>query len=413
MTPLGIVIPLAALLLLAATLGAYFTVALVRIRATTRTLPTARAGLGLPVPTGAVHLIVPAHDEEATLPALIASLRAQTHPALRVTLALDRCTDSSAAVARAAIDADPRFHVVQIAQCPADWAGKVHAVHAALITPHPAAAHDPHATPAFYCFTDADCVFDPAALAAACALTEHRRLDMLSLFSTLTADAWYELLVQPAAAFELARQYPLLKANHPDPAARRPFANGQFMLFRADAYHAVGTHAAVKDALLEDIAFARLLTAQGHRTGLLLADGLVRCRMYHSWKQFRTGWKRIYTESANRRAARLRTLGHRGRFLGTVLPASAIAAVALTLAAVPSADIPLRALGLGIPVYGLLAWLAAMGLVQRSSHAPIWAAPFHALGAWLVGTILLDAARDLSARRPTQWAGRTYDRPAR
>ena len=424
MTPLWIAIPLIALLIASAGLGAYFTVAVVRIRQTTRTLPTARAGLALlddparpappgPIPPGPVRLVVPAHNEADTLPDLIASLRVQDHPDLRVALALDRCTDGTADAARTAIGPETdRFTIVEVASCPADWAGKVHAVHAALSDPA-VTARDRADPPAFYLFTDADCVFEPRAVSATLALLAARRLDMLSLFCTLVSKAWYERAVQPAAGFELARQYPLLRANDPDPATRRPFANGQFMLFRAAAYHAVGGHAGVRSALLEDIAFARKATEAGLSTGLLLADGLVRCRMYHSWAQFRKGWTRIYTESANRKAARLAALGRRGRLIGAVLPAAAMLALALTLGLVPRADAPLFAAGTALPAFGLAAWLIAMGMVQRSSGAPVWGAPLHAIGSWLTGSILLEAARDLRRNRATEWGGRSYARDAR
>ena len=36
----------------------------------------------------------------------------------------------------------------------------------------------------------------------------------------------------------------------------RSFANGQFMLFRKATYDRIGGHAAVKGAVLEDLAFA-------------------------------------------------------------------------------------------------------------------------------------------------------------
>src|SRR5205823_291327 len=92
---------------------------------------------------------------------------------------------------------------------------------------------------------------------ACVALLERRRLDLLSLLSTLTCDTWFERLAQPAAGFELVRQYPISRANRR--SNPRAFANGQFMLFRRAAYDAIGGHGAVHDELLEDLALARRL----------------------------------------------------------------------------------------------------------------------------------------------------------
>src|SRR5204862_6144625 len=94
---------------------------------------------------------------------------------------------------------------------------------------------------------DADTSFTPGCVAASLALMRERKLDLLSLLSTLSFDTWFERIVQPAATLELMRQYPLTLAN----AAmdRRPFANGQFMLFTREAYEDVGGHEAVKSSL--------------------------------------------------------------------------------------------------------------------------------------------------------------------
>lgn len=47
-------------------------------------------------------VVVPAHDEERTLPRTLASLRAQTRPADRIVVVADRCTDDTVGVAAAA-----------------------------------------------------------------------------------------------------------------------------------------------------------------------------------------------------------------------------------------------------------------------------------------------------------------------
>ena len=168
-------------------------------------------------------------------------------------------------------------------------------------------------------FADADTVFEPGCIAASLALVRQRKLDLLSLISTLTHDTWFERVVQTAAALELMRQYPLLRAN--GLKDRRAFANGQFMLFTRAAYDAIGGHAAVKGALLEDLALARLIVDDRRRNaGVFLAAGLLHCRMYAGWAQFRRGWKRIYTEAADRKASRLSLSAVRVHFLGVVLP---------------------------------------------------------------------------------------------
>jgi len=368
-----------------------------------RAVPTLRQGQKLAEadpPTGRVCVVIPAWNEARVIAGLVRSLVTETYSELKIVLALDRCTDDTAALARAAIAGDPRFEIIEIDACPSDWAGKVHAVHSGVTRSRAAADAD------FLLFADADTVFVPGCIAASLALMRQRRLDFLSLLSTLTHEAWFERAVQTAAAFELMRQYPLTLANAV--TDRRAFANGQYMLFTRDAYAAIGGHEAVKDALLEDIALARRVEAARRVAGVFLADGLLRCRMYADWHQFRRGWKRIYTEAANRNARRLAVNAWRVRALGTFLPVWTFGC-ALFGTLVLARDARMGWTLLALSLAALVVWLAALLRVAVIAHAPLWTAPLHIVGAWLTANLLSEAARDLRSRTPTRWGGRDYD----
>lgn len=374
-----------------------------RVEQSSWSVPTLRLGQRLAradPPSGHVCVVVPAYNESRVIAGLIRSLRAETYAQLRIVLALDRCTDDTAAIARTEIAGDARFEIVEIDACPADWAGKVHAVHAGATRSRGAADAE------YLLFADADTVFSPDCIASALAMMRHRKLDFLSLLSTLAHDTWFERVVQTAAAFELMRQYPLTLANAPKD--RRPFANGQFMLFRREAYEAVGGHEAVKNALLEDLALARLVEAKGRRAGVFIAAGLFHCRMYADWPQFQRGWKRIYTEAANREPKRLSVSARRIRWLGTFLPLWMLTAglfAALIVAQEPLMGWAMLALWLA----ALLVWIGALSRISALSRAPAWTAPLHIVGAWFTANLLDEAARDLRSRRPTRWGGREYD----
>lgn len=379
---------------------------------TMRLVPTARAGLALAdanPPTRSVCVVVPAHNEERVIAGLIDSLKAQEYPRLSVVLSLDRCADSTLAVARERISADSRFHIHAVDACPDDWAGKVHAIWSAVQGTDAARDAD------LLLFADADTVFSPRCVAACVAILERRGLDLLSLLSTLTTSEWFERVVQPVAGMELVYQFPLTRSNAPN--AVRPFANGQFMLFRADAYRRLGGHLSVRSELLEDLALARLTTEHGLAPGVALADGLLHCRMYPDWTAFRRGWKRIYTESAKRRSSRLRRSALRVRTLGSALPVCALALALLSGAALTlrpdSMDMGAPRFGLALGLVALAAWAWALARVYATSGSPraaVLAAPW---AFWQVGSILSEAARDLRRGVPTQWGGRTYARPDR
>lgn len=379
----------------------------IRVEHWMRVVPTLRLGQRLAAadpPGGRVCVVVPAYNEAHVIEALVKSLRAETYPQLSVVLALDRCRDATAAIARAAIGNDPRFEIVEIDACPPQWAGKVHAVHAGVTRSRAAAEAD------YLLFADADTVFAPGCIAAAVAMLRHRKLDLLSLLSTLSHDTWFERVVQTAAVFELLRQYPLTRANAR--GERRAFANGQFMLFTRDAYRSVGGHESVKHALLEDLALARLIEEQGRKGGVFLAAGLFHCRMYGSWAEFRRGWKRIYIEAANRRARKLAQSAWWIRSLGSIFPAWMLGAGPLA-ALVAGGDAHLGWTLLGLWPIALLLWLGALVRISSLAHAPRWTAPLHIVGAWLTANLLSEAAHDLRLRKPTRWGGRDYDMLAR
>ncbi|MEZ6242310.1 MAG: glycosyltransferase [Phycisphaerales bacterium] len=397
------------LLLVSLASGLYWGAGLRQIVRTRRLLPTARDGVEIgerSPPTGRVCVVVPAHNEREKIGALIASLRAQDYADLRVVLALDRCTDGTPEVAREAVGGDDRFEIVEIDSCPQGWAGKVHAVFEGVA--RSAGAKDAD----WLLFTDADTVFDPACVRATLAIAQERGDGLLSLLSTLTTARWYERFVQASCGLELVRQYPPLKASLKDASQRRAFANGQFMLFRRDVYEAAGGHAGVRDELLEDIALARRVRDVGAGASMLLADGMLSCAMYDDWAEFRKGWKRIFTEAANRKAGRLRKHAWRVRAVSTGLPLVALAGAGLGAWEVSQG----RTWGWACVVVGMAAlgvWLVVMGITARAGGGSAWRAPLAGVGAWLTGSILLEAARDLEAGRPTSWGGREYARRAR
>lgn len=413
--PWYLLIPSFVLLALGAACAVYYGVVRRRVVQTLKTVPPLSAGLDLPEPAGgwpALCVVVPAHNEEDHIEGHAESLLKQDYPGdLRLVWALDRCTDETRerlerVIAEAGGGA-PHSEIVEITDCPDDWAGKVHAVHSG-VTRSEGARHAE-----LLLFADADTWFESGAVRASVAMRAERGVDLLSLLCTLTHDKPFELRAQPAAGFELIRQFPLDRVNASENGLR--FANGQFMLFTREAYDAIGGHEAVKDALLEDLQLARLMRHKDHdrRVGVLMADGVVRCRMYENWPEFRRGWKRIYTEAAHRKVRDLRRNAWRLRFTGAVLPFAPFACAGWGLAAaLMSQELVLGGSMVVVGLFGRLMFRSAMGLVYAMQHTPRFAVQWFPMGAWRVSSILLEAASDLRAGTPTSWGGRTYKREA-
>lgn len=410
------------LLLASATANAvYYSILLARVLIGRRRVPTLSAVLDrvdarrteAPPPARStpavpsIAVVVPAHNERRSIARLAASLRDHDYAPMRVVFALDRCTDGTERALLDTVGDDPRFEILTIDRCPDDWAGKVHAMHTAVT------AADAPRDADMLLFADADTWLERGALRAAVAHLRDEALDLLSLLPTLTADDPWERHTQPACGLELVRQYPLDLVNREE--KRRAFANGQFMLFTRAAYNAIGGHAPFRNELLEDIAIAReMVDRRGMRVGCLVADGVVRCKMYETADHFRRGWKRIFTEAARRNPARLRKHARRVLLSGVGIPGDTVTLLVLAAVLAPlyPRD-PLPFIAIAFAACSLAVFLVAIGTVYRAQHVPLRHTLTYPLAAWRTASILHAAADDLDRGVPTQWAGRSYRRDAR
>ena len=376
-------------------IAAYWSVVIVRLAMVLPRLPSVRAGLTSPTPEGGwpvVSLIVPAHNEERVIEACVASLLASDYPALEIVFVLDRCTDKTKELLRPFTERDTRLRVIENDSCPPDWAGKCNAARVGAES----------ARGAFLLFTDADVQFEPTLVRAAVGLALQERRALLSLLPTLVSDTWYEQVVQPVAALTLLRMYPINKVNREE--RRRPFANGQFLLFDRKVYDSVGGHAATKDDLLEDIAFARLVDASGARVGMAIAEDLMIVHMYSSFSAMLSGWKRIFIEACRRKVRRLRFNALRVFFGGVLAPIVQVAALVVALSQSDATWI----VALSALVTGLLFQAIALAWVFTMCRMPKRAALYFPLGSAIVAKAMWDGASDLVAGRPVRWGGREY-----
>jgi glycosyltransferase involved in cell wall biosynthesis len=381
----------------------YWGFVMYRVWVVLRDKPTVRAGLalaregerdgeGLPL----LSIIVPAHNEERVIDACCAGLRQQTYSPLEIIFVLDRCTDRTLEIVRRHAEEDERIIVIENDSCPDDWAGKCNAARLGA----------DRARGELLLFTDADTAFDPQLAEAAVALARERDLALLSLLSDLTFEHEHERIAQPVATMALLRMYPLKRFSKKQ--AVRPFANGQFLLFARKWYERIGGHSAVKDDLLEDIAFARQVRTAGGETGIFLADGMLRCSMYGSFESFRDGWKRIFIEACRRRPRRMRFNGWRLIFSGIAGPMILVGAIIMGLIAW-TVDHPIWAIGLvGVGAIGLSLMAVTLGVIYRAHGAPLRAVLRYPQGCWIVAHTMFEGARDLCERKPVRWGGREY-----
>ena len=120
------------------------------------------------------------------------------------------------------------------------------------------------------------------------AFAMRRGIDLLSILPQAELVTPIERVVMPVAHMGIMNLYPPYRVNNPKD--KTAIANGQFILIRREVYDVVGGIERVKDQVVEDREFARIVKSEGH--GLYLADGrhLASVRMYTSLPEIWEGW---------------------------------------------------------------------------------------------------------------------------
>ena len=233
-----------------------------------------------------VSILVPARNEEENLPRLIPSLLAQDYPDFEVVVLDDDSTDRTVDVLAESARRDSRLRVVPGLPRPAGWLGKNWACHQLSQS----------TTSDWILFTDADTVHRPGALRAAMDAALHHQLDFLSALLNQEVRTWSERLVVPFySIYHVFCTVPFALGRR----LRRPrlcAANGQFMLFRRQAYERIGGYAGIRSAVLDDQALATRVVAHELRWRFGDASRFVSCRMYRNWESVVEGFtKSVFT----------------------------------------------------------------------------------------------------------------------
>jgi hypothetical protein len=219
-----------------------------------------------------ISIIFAARDEAEKLPAAIETLLAQDYPRFEVVAVNDRSSDRTPAILRNLEGSSRNLIVTDIATLPPGWLGKPHA----LVAGFQKSRGD------WLVFTDADVHFAPDVLRRAVALALERGWDHLTLLTAVEMRGFWETVA--ISYFGLGFVFgnePWLVSN---PRSARYVGVGAFQLVRRTAYERSGGHARLRMDVIEDMKLGKLMKMAGIRSGLAVAQDLVRVR-WHSGVQ--------------------------------------------------------------------------------------------------------------------------------
>jgi hopene-associated glycosyltransferase HpnB len=340
-----------------------------------------------------VVAVVPARDEADAVGEAIASILSQDYAGrLDAILVDDHSSDGTgeaAATAAARAGRERRLTVIQAADLPSGWSGKVWAQAQGMAH---ADAHLPEAR--YVWLADADIAHGPETLRRLVAKAEAERRDLVSLMALLScASAWERLLIPPFVYF-FQMLYPFAWVN--DPRRRTAAAAGGCMLVRREALARAGGLAAIKGALIDDCALARAIKKDG-AIWLGLTETTRSIRPYQGLGDI---WRMVARSAYTQ-------LRH-----APILLAGTLVGMALVYLAPPLALLSWPWHGRAeVAIFGGLAWammtLSAVPTYRLYGLAP-WRAATLPLAAALYASMTFDSAWRHWRGRGGAWKGRTH-----
>jgi chlorobactene glucosyltransferase len=217
-----------------------------------------------------VSILVPARNEERNISGCVQSLLALEYPSFEVLVLDDQSRDNTRSILEKISGSNPKLRILDGDPPSGTQVGKNWACSQLAR----------QAQGELLFFTDADTFHQPETLRTIVTALVGEQADLLTGFPRQEVHTWGEKLLVPFFSWALLCFNPLELAYR----IRLPLlsnAVGQVMLFRREAYMAVGGHDVVSSSIVEDLMLARQIKAAGLRWRVAYVADMISCRMYH------------------------------------------------------------------------------------------------------------------------------------
>ncbi len=244
------------------------------------TLPN-QTGTGSNIPR--VSIILPVRNQARTVGDCVRSLVGLEYPNKEIIVVDGGSTDATRDLIQ---QFDQDITLVDEEPLPVGWVGKNWACHLG----YQKSRGD------LLLFTDGDSVHATDSLARSVDYLQAENADLVTLAPGTILRSFWERLLQPPIFLLIMILVGGKLVN--DDNRQNAIGNGQYMLFRREAYDKIGGHYAVRDKIIEDYSLGRLLKRAGMRLRFVIAPDALGVRMYASLSEIWRGWrKNFYTVS--------------------------------------------------------------------------------------------------------------------
>jgi chlorobactene glucosyltransferase len=343
-----------------------------------------------------VSILVPARNEEQrVLGSCIRSILAQDYGQFEVIAVDDRSTDNTGAILKRLAQGDERLTVIEGEELPPGWLGKPYAMQQALN----------QARGEWILATDADMIFEAAALRTALDRALENNADALTFIPRFETGSFWERVMIPTWEWVFLMFTIVYRVN--DPKSDRGAGIGGFFLVRRTVLERAGGYEGLKDEVMEDVRLADRIKRLGARLMIDCAPALVRTRMYTTFGEMWECSTKNWFSGVNF-SFPLALLCVVSMYLGAVVPVFIALGSVLALALGVGTELDL------VVIPAALSWLLqvlVLAIASRRSGVSVVYALTAPLGLALIYAMLFDSGLRITTGRGVTWKGRRiYER---
>ncbi|WP_102274660.1 glycosyltransferase [Cytobacillus massiliigabonensis] len=220
-----------------------------------------------------LSIIVAARNEEENIKSSIISQLKQNYRNIEWILVNDRSTDKTGKIMDQLQETDRRIKIIHIQKLPESWLGKNYALYAGT----------KEAAGELLLFTDADVQFQEQAIGKAISYFTNNKLDHLTAAPNLYGRSIF--LQSFIAFFMFGFSYYKRPWMANRPTSKTGMGIGAFNMLTKKAYHAFGTHEAIRMRPDDDLMLGKKLKEMGLHQRIVTAMELLEVEWYGSLKE--------------------------------------------------------------------------------------------------------------------------------